>query len=363
MKHIYPQYNDSIVSLANSIMKYFDLKPYHSTLPDVDSILSTIKPKNVVVLLYDGMGTNILKNAIPSGYLMHNFKRSISSVLPPTTAASTTSLLSGLTPVEHGWLGWNQYIKPEDKVVTLFLNVLKDTKDQAAPYRITDKYLKYDTITDLINKNNGYSKIVSCYGNCPYDSLDEMNQQIIDLCNQDGKKYIYAYYENPDTILHHYGVGSIEALNTLKEIDEKTEELTKNLKDTVVIVTADHGHINCKDILLTDYPDFYATLAGDISIESRICSFRVKDKPNFIRLFNKYFKDDFILKTKEEVINEHLFGTGKEHPLFRDSLGDFLAIGITNKYFRYRDKSIKLISMHGGITEDEVNIPLIIIKK
>ena len=40
--------------------------------------------------------------------------KSITSVFPPTTTAATTSMLSGLNPNEHGWLGWDLYFKKED---------------------------------------------------------------------------------------------------------------------------------------------------------------------------------------------------------------------------------------------------------
>lgn len=85
--------------------------------------------------------------------------REISSVTPSSTTASTTSMLSGLTPVEHGWLGWDLYIKPEEKIVTMFTNNLKDTDIPAARYNVAQKYFSYDSITDLINMKGKYVKI------------------------------------------------------------------------------------------------------------------------------------------------------------------------------------------------------------
>ena len=51
----YPDYNDCIVNLACSIRKYFGLKYTNNTLKDVDNLLEIRQPKNVVVILYDGM--------------------------------------------------------------------------------------------------------------------------------------------------------------------------------------------------------------------------------------------------------------------------------------------------------------------
>ena len=111
--------------------------------------------------------------------------------------------------------------------------------------------------------------------------------------------------------------------------------------------------------VMHDYPLFKETLKGDIAIESRLCSFRVKEdrKEDFVRLFDEYFGNDFVLKTKEEVINDNLFGLGTEHERFRESLGDYLALAISDKYFRYCKDSKEFISVHAGLTEDELNIP------
>ena len=46
-------------------------------------------------------------------------KKNIDAVFPPT------SVLSGLNPIEHVWLGWDLYFREIDEVVTMFLNTKK----------------------------------------------------------------------------------------------------------------------------------------------------------------------------------------------------------------------------------------------
>ena len=135
-------------------------------------------------------------------------------------------------------------------------------------------------------------------------------------------------------------------------------------QNSIVIVIADHGHKECSDILLDDYPLFKDTLETNTAIESRLCSFRVKKgkKREFVKYFNEYFKDDFILKSKKEIIEENIFGLGKEHKRFRESIGDYVALAISDKYFRYSKDSKKFISLHAGLTLDEVKIPLIVVE-
>lgn len=105
-------------------------------------------------------------------------------------------------------------------------------------------------------------------------------------------------------------------------------------------------------------------LEHNISIEARATSFFIKQgkQKEFEKLFNKYFKNDFILYTKEEVIKNRLFGPGKNNIYFEDTIGDFLAVATKDKYFLYNEHSKIFKSVHAGITEDEVVVPLIIYK-
>lgn len=362
---VLPDYTDCIVNLACSIRKYFELDYNHNTIKEIDDLLQKKDPRNVVVLLYDGMGYNLLKRKIPGSFLDKNLIRAFSSVAPATTTASTTSMLTGMTPKEHGWLGWDLYVPPEDKIVTLFTNCPKDCKVKISEESIAHKYFSYKNIIQEINEKGKYKSVsISPFGGINYSSLDEMLDILIDECNKEGKKYIYCYNQEPDTTLHAQGTENETVDALFKTISEKTEAMFNKLgDDTLVIVVADHGHLNCTGVLLDDYPDFKNTLAGDIWVEGRLCAFRVKDEENFKKLFAKYFTDDFTLYTQKEIIDMELFGPGKEHELFRKSLGDYFALAKTNKFFRYCDRSINLKSMHAGFTEDEMLIPLIVLSK
>ncbi len=115
----FPDYTDSILNLSNSILKYYGIEPFHETHPGADYLLSKNFP-HVVVILLDGLGMNILeRNLTYRDFLRRNLYSDYSSVFPPTTTSSTTTFLSGLSPVEHGWLGWDVYFKQEDKIKEL----------------------------------------------------------------------------------------------------------------------------------------------------------------------------------------------------------------------------------------------------
>ena len=65
-------------------------------------------------------------------------------------------------------------------------------------------------------------------------------------------------------------------------------------------------------------------------VEIRLNSEYAEDK----KIFDEKFAKDFILYTKDEVINKQIFGEGKENKYLKGAIGDFVALAISNKYFR-----------------------------
>lgn len=361
-------YNECITNLACSIRKYFGLEYQHNTLDYVDKLLSEKKPKNVVVILFDGMGSKILKrNLDKDAFLVKHMVREITTVFPATTTAATTSMRTGLNPVEHGYLGWYTYIEPLDKTIKMFFGTNKDDGEYNSGFdNVKKKYFNYKDITEEINKNKKFKGIsLFPFGDTAYKNLDEMFNIIARECANDGKKYIYAYNDEPDYTMHDFGPDSNEARKLIKERNDKVEELCKNLDDTLVFVVADHGHIVVDNILLDDYPDLMAMLERVPSLEERAVSFKVKDgmHDEFAKLFKKLFEEYFRLYTKDEVIASKLFGSGEENPLFESAIGDFIAIAEdSNKALVTHDSSM-LYSHHAGYSDNEVYIPLIIIDR
>ena len=96
----------------------------------IDKILEDYKPKNVVTILCDGMGSNILDRMLDKdSFLIKNRLKTITSVFPATTVAATLSMLTGLNPCETGMLGWDMYYKDIDKTITVFINSEKGDPD------------------------------------------------------------------------------------------------------------------------------------------------------------------------------------------------------------------------------------------
>lgn len=360
-------YNECLTNLACSIRKYFDLDYNHNTIEYIDKILEEKKPQNVVTILFDGMGSKIMDNILSKeSFLRKNKLKDITTVFPATTVAATTSILTGLNPVETGMLGWNMYYKDINKTITTFLNIEKGDKNKKILSEAIDykqKNMKTKTIMNDINKAgkyNGYKLFP--FGEKAYKDLDDMIEKIINLCSNKGKKYIYAYDDEPDHLMHSIGTYCKEVIETIKYRNIMIEQLSKKLTNTIIFVIADHGHIAVENIFLEDYPEIVECLSQNTSLEPRATNFFIKadKKDKFVKLFNENFANDFDLYKKEDIINSKLFGDGEENKIFKSSLGDFLAIAKTNKTILFNGDAI-LKSQHAGYTDDEIYIPLIVI--
>lgn len=358
-------YSNCLTNFSCSIRKYFGLEVKHKTIKLVDDLLEEKQPKNVVVILFDGMGSLIIDDILKKDdFFIKNKISNITSVFPSTTTAATTSFLTGLNPNEHGWLGWNMYIKPLDKTITLFTGKEKVSKLECDEFNeIKENLYSYD-IVDEINDKSVYRAIkLFPFGDNKYETLDQMLNIIESETNKDGKKLIYAYDDEPDGSMHDFGSNSPEVEELIIERNHKVEKLVEKLHDTIVFVIADHGHMSVDLVHLEeDYPELYNMLERTTSIECRAVSFKVKDtyKDEFKKTFNKYLGNDFNLLTKEQVLESHIFGEGNNDNIyFEDAIGDYIAIASESSKAILTKGNSDMISMHGGNSNREIYVPLI----
>jgi len=362
----YPNYENGLVNLSNSILRDFGVEPKHSSLPYLDEILAK-GFQNVVLMIFDGMGVSSLERHLPEeSFLRRHCKQAISSIFPPTTTAALTSIESGLTPAEHGWLGWSVYFKELDQIVELFPNTVKDSGGVlAAEYHVAGKYLPYRKISGDINKAGiGKMFTVSPYDGCRVDQLNSLFATVRRLSRKPGRKYIYAYWNQPDKCMHETGCESEQARNEIVTINQGVEALCASLKDTLVIVAADHGHIDIRYRFVEDYPDVMNALLRPPAIESRAVAFYVKEEcmAAFPQEFQKAFGNEFLLFSKNEVIAKGIFGNGTRHARFAESIGDYLAVAVSDVAIANNRECKQFVSTHAGLTPQEMNVPLIVIE-
>ena len=369
-KIVMPDYTKSIVNMMASIRKHYGLDINYNTLPSLDEELKK-NYKNVIIVLLDGMGTKIIENSIGTGnFLYKNKKQDYQSIFPPTTVAATTALLSTKTPIENGWLGWHIYMKEIDKDIAMFMNA-GYYEDIKYDYSLTDLYMPYVSILDEL-KTVGVTTgdVYPSFRPNGAKDFDEFLVKIKEFIDLEGdKKFAYCYWTEPDHVLHETGCTSEVTINTIQELNDKLEIFYNEVldDDTLIIVTADHGHIDILDLNLAGYPNILKLLERLPSIEPRACTFYVKEgkEEEFKNEFNSLWKDDFILLTKDEVLEKNIFGVGKPHPTTEYTIGQFTALATNRLTFSYHEnlEEEQFKATHAGLTEDEMIIPLILLTK
>ncbi len=376
-KIVYPDYNHCVLNLINSIIKHYKVKSKYNGIEILDKELEK-NYKNIVFIILDGMGRNLLNQISPNGFFSQNKKDEITSIYPSTTTAVLNTYYSGKPPIETGWIAWSQYFKEYGRAIDMFPAVDSYTGESYKDAKI-DVYdlISYETVYDQIEKS---SKDVKAYEiNPPHcvshskrcikaNDIKIMCEDIESLCKNEDRNYIFAYSDYPDKTLHELGCSADEVKEFIQDAEKQIEKLTKKLEgtNTLVIVSADHGHNDIKTTYkATELTEINECLIMPPTLESRAVTFWVKKEmeKEFEKRFNKKFKDEFILLTKEEFLERKFLGEGKEHPKIRDFIGDYMALAVG-------DSIIKLLtnitegkpdkkSTHCGLTENEMIVPLI----
>ena len=377
----YPDYNNSILNLITSILKYYNVETKHDSLKVLDEKLEK-KYRNIVFIVLDGMGEHILKSISPNGYFMKNNIKCITSVFPSTTTAALTTYYSGKPPFESGWIAWSQYFKEYGRAIDMLFHKESYLKEDISKAKINvfESVVNYEPI---FNRIENASKGTKAYEITPEysdrrskrslraNNLTEICDNIKLICkNKDENNFIFAYSDNPDGLLHKYGCASQEAKEMVIDAEKQIEKLREELpEDTLIIISADHGHKDITKVYdLLEYPQIQDCLIMPASLESRAVAFWVKEdkKQEFEKLFNKEFSEDFLLLSKEEVLKKHILGYGDKHKKIDDFIGNYLAISISSSIIRLQTyladgKPVKK-STHCGLTKEEMEVPLIVIE-
>jgi predicted AlkP superfamily pyrophosphatase or phosphodiesterase len=356
--------------VACSILKLFGAEPRHGTLREITDIP---RKSHVALVILDGMGVDALKLLPEDAFLRRRQVATLTSVCPSTTTAATNSLYSALSPAEHGWLGWSCYFKEYARLVDLFLD-----RDSYSLARLNSSparsLMPFESVFPKIRAAGGaMTRAVFPFDPGPMGMDDLVVARTLDAANlairgRDAREaFTLLYWTDPDDTMHHFGARSERAAKVLKQLNEWAEALASRLKDTTLIVTADHGLIDVTGIVwLNDCPDIMRCLVMPPSVESRAASLFVKRgrEKEFERAFQETLGADFLLMTREEALERRLFGPGKLHDKADDFLGDYLALATGTRAIHYQaaggEPHGKMIGYHAGLTDEEMLVPLIL---
>lgn len=376
-----PNYNNCILNLITSILKNYGVETKYNSLEKIDKLLKK-QYKNVVLVILDGMGENILEKISPNGIFSTNKIDKITSVYPSTTTAAMTTYYSGRPPIETGWIAWSQYFKEYGRNIDVLPEKDSYTGEQlkVKNKKISD-IIGYKTVYEQIKEKNSDIKtyeIMPSY--CAQkakitmtaNTVEEMCESIVTLCKNPENKFIMAYNDNPDGIIHKNGCYSEETKNFILEAEQEFERMLKELKNTntLVILSADHGHQDINETIdILELEEIQECLIMPPTLESRMVGFFVKydKRKEFENIFNSLFKDKYMLYSREDLLKSNLLGYGDKHKKIEDFVGDYIAISIADariKIETYLSREMKnpdeKKSTHCGLTKNEMEIPLIV---
>ena len=352
-----PNPGRSIAALACSLLAAYGLRPPNSTLPGVDGWLSQ-GARNRILLVADGLGYDLLRRHLPEdSFLRRQCVDSLSSVFPPTTTAAATALESGLFPAQSGWLGWSVYWPELGYNVNLYPNTTAQGVP-AAPVHLGHTYLSFHSLTEQIGGCAGVESVA-----LEEAEPERLLSQAGALCRRPGCHFIYAYLSQPDGLLHRHGCASPQAARFLQRMDRCLEEAVGQWPDTQLLLTADHGFLDLEGRCLEDYPDLSCTMAVPPSVEPRAMNCRVRpgQEAAFRAALNQATEGSYAVFTRQQVLDSGLFGPGPFHPRFAAMLGTHLAVAQTPlTLFPTRSYLTSMVAGHGGMTPQELTVPLVL---
>lgn len=382
-----PEYKrGSIINLMSSISNSFGKKHKYAEIPALSS-KELKKFKNIVLIVIDGLGYNYLKKQ-KNSFLLENLNSSMTSTFLSTTACANTAFLVGYPPQQHALTGWDINLKEIGAITTILpffpmfggeplaesgfeMNKIMDIKSfhkgfKGKCFTLIDKNIAYSPFSNYVSKD---TKII------PTQTYKNTFTKLKKLIKKKSlkKRFIHIYVPELDHFAHKEGVGSKEVKKIFLDLDKRIKNLAKSVKrtNTKLIVVADHGLIDSTkttEIWVENIKGLKDCLTIPLTGEARVRNCYVR--PRKVKDFEK------IVKTKmskycwcfkgEKLIKDNLYGLGKPNKRLFDRVGDYVLI--MKKNYILRDKLANYEKPkgphkghHGGVSSDEMIVPLILI--
>jgi hypothetical protein len=336
--------------------------------------------RNLVLLIVDGLGDNYLLRRGAGGELARRRRASLTSVFPSTTASAITTSYTACTPLEHGLTGWFTYFS-EAGCVSAALpfrsrgDHLPLARRGVTPDQIfTAKALFEDLPVRSIVVT--YKEIIDseynthhCRGaqRVAYETLDELVEQIEKAVKSGAeRKFIYAYWPLYDMVSHRHGAGSAEAFEQFSKFDAAFGTLLARLcgTESLVIATADHGFIDVAPEESFELPSAHASLLRfPLCGERRVAYCHVHEQKTFIERAKSWLGERAEVIPSKNLLDEGWFGPGTPHPRLNERIGDVALVmrgHYTVKDWTPGESRHLHIGNHGGTSEDEMLIPLVL---
>ena len=217
--------------------------PRHDWLPAVAR-----DAPHVVLLVLDGLGWDAIqehRDLMPNVAAMEGGP--ITTVVPSTTSTALTSIATGLTPAQHGLMGYRIVVSGA------VLNVLRweypNGKRPPEPFDVQrhTAFLgrEVPVVTRAEFRSSGFTQ-AHLRGSrfIGWHTLATLVEHCCRLVAQ-GERLVYAYYPGVDTVAHEFGLRDGFFTRELEQVDAFVATLRDALPpEAVVLLTSDHGQVH-----------------------------------------------------------------------------------------------------------------------
>jgi predicted AlkP superfamily pyrophosphatase or phosphodiesterase len=338
---------------------------------------------NVILFVIDGLGFEYVQAS--KGLFKNQCRARLTSVFPSTTAASITTFLTGQAPQQHGLTGWFTYLQEVGGVTAVLPCMLRGKQnsiselgiDIASLYNHPSFFSELECDSHIVSPgwiletefNQCHTGKAQTWG---YDGMEDMfaqMQQCIRTARD--KQYIYTYWSEFDHLSHLNGNRSDIVTEHYRQLQTATEKFISEIHgtNTLLLITADHGFIDTEPercITINDHPRLHDCLSMPLSGEPRAayCYLKEGKQDFFLDYVNSYFAKQLDCIPSKQLLDDSWFGLGQPHPQLDKRIGDYTLLLKENyivKDWLESEKRFFHYGVHGGVSESEMFVPLIVI--
>ena len=369
-----PNYNkENIIDVVRLVYNYCGMN-YKETSSMKKLKQYIINKKHIVLILVDGMGSDLLNKMPNKGLFYNNKKTDIQTVFPTATGCVLTSVATAKYPSSTGIFGWYGYNKILDlNYYTLLTKERKSNDDLKINLK---KIFKHQGVLNNLKRktnviqpnhllNSQYTRFFfSDEIRKGYSDYDEMIELIKKDINSEESTFTYLYIPFVDTLEHQNSPYSEIVYDEVSKIEKSIQKLMPLSHDTEIIVIADHGQIPVNELVYMDLNKYDKYFYAYPAIDTGTSTFYIKKgmEKQFEKEFRKDFDDKLLLFRKEDFIENKMFGK-RMTKYANDSLGEYISLCKKNKafYSDYKEANVSIKGNHTGLSSEELIIPLIVL--
>jgi hypothetical protein len=321
--------------------------------------------RHVVLLVLDGLGSDQLRDRAALAPVLTGLDGGyIDAVAPTTTATALVSITTGLTPGEHGVVGYRMAIHGEVLNVLRWTTPAGDARRRLVPGQVQPVRPFLGSSVPVVGKaeltSSGFTEAhLSGVRHVPWRLPSSMPVEIRRLVAA-GEPFVFAYYDGIDKIAHEYGLGEHYDAE-LRAADRLVGDVLAVLpEDAVLLVTADHGQVEVPENLKLD-PEA-VRLSRLLSGEGRFRWLHARPgaAADVLAVATAAHADRAWVVPAEQVVEERWLGP-RLSDIVRARLGDVAVVARDAVSFDDPADSgaIRLICRHGSLTAAEVKVPLV----